>query len=84
MHFIKRLASCICCKKDGIEFLETMPDYNLGQKIVDKFTKLSKTDFSVECFIGDFLRFFAINVKVFLLGGRLVTSHKIQAFHRFS
>ena len=33
--------------------------YNLGQKVEDKFTKLSKIDFSIECFTADFfLRFF--------------------------
>ena len=31
---------------------------NLGQKVGDKFTKLSKTDFSIECFTADFLQFF--------------------------
>ena len=29
MHFIKRLAPCIYCKNDSIEFLETIPDYYL-------------------------------------------------------
>ena len=30
-------------------------DYKLGQKVVDKFTRLSKMDFSMECFTADFL-----------------------------
>ena len=30
--------------------------YNLGQKVGDKFTKLSKIDFSMECFTVDFLQ----------------------------
>ena len=30
--------------------------YNLGQKGADKFTKLSKMGFSVDCFTADFLR----------------------------
>ena len=32
--------------------------YNLGQKVVDKLTKLSKIGFSMECFTDGFLRFF--------------------------
>ena len=31
---------------------------NLGQKVRDKLTKLSKTGFSMECFTADFLQFF--------------------------
>ena len=41
--------------KEGRSF-ETM--YNLGQKVGDKFTKLSKISFSTECFTADFLQFF--------------------------
>ena len=33
--------------------------YNLGHKVGDKFTKLSKLGFSMECFTADFLQFFA-------------------------
>lgn len=36
---------------------------NPEQKIVDKFTKLSKTDFSMECLTIDFSLFFSKNVK---------------------
>ena len=32
--------------------------YNLGQKVGDKFAKLGKIDFSMECFTADFLQFF--------------------------
>ena len=32
--------------------------YNLGQKVGDKFTKLSKIGFSMEWFTADFLQFF--------------------------
>ena len=32
--------------------------HNLGQKVRDKLTKLSKIGFSMECFTADFLRFF--------------------------
>ena len=33
-------------------------DYNLGQRVGDKFTKLSKIGFSMKCFTADFLEFF--------------------------
>ena len=33
-------------------------NYNLGQRFADKFTKLSKTGFPLECFKADFLQFF--------------------------
>ena len=33
--------------------------YNLGQKIGDKFTKLSKIGFSMECITAEFLQFFS-------------------------
>ena len=33
-------------------------NYNLGQKVGDKFTKLSKIGFSMECFTADLLQFF--------------------------
>ena len=39
-------------------FYETCITYNLGQKVRDKLTKLSKIGFSMECFTADFLRFF--------------------------
>ena len=32
---------------------------NLGQKVGDKFTKLSKIGFFMECFTSDFLQFFS-------------------------
>ena len=35
--------------------------YNLKQKIGDKFTRLSKTGFSMECFTVDFFQFFTKN-----------------------
>ena len=51
---------------------------NLRQKVVDKLTKLSNIDFSVECFTADILRDFTKNVKIWLLGGWLSTCHPIQ------
>ena len=41
---------------DWVDFgkLLTAKSYNLGQKVGDKFTKLSKIGFSMECFTADF------------------------------
>ena len=43
-------------------------NYNVGQKVGDKFTKLSKIDFSMECFTVDFLQFFAKKRQNLALG----------------
>ena len=56
-------------------------EYNLGQKIGDKFTKLSKIGFSMKCVKADFLPRY---VKFWLLGGGLGTPHQTQAFQGFS
>ena len=53
------------------------PLYNLGQKFGDKFTKLSKIGFFMECFTADFLQFLSKKVKIWLFGGRLGTRHQI-------
>ena len=58
--------------------------YNLRQKVGDKFTKLSKIGFSMDCFTADFWGFFNENVRIWLSGGRLSTRHQIQAFQGFS
>ena len=63
-------------------FLE--PTYNLGQGVGDKFTKLSKIGFSMDCFMADFLRLFTETVKIWFFGGRLGTRHQIQAFQVLS
>ena len=39
--------------------------YNLGQKFVEKFTKLSKLSFSKECFIDGFSLVSSKTVKIF-------------------
>ena len=44
--------------QQSILFLEEIGSYNLGQKVGDKFIKLSKIGFSMECFTADFLQFF--------------------------
>ena len=62
--------------------LETKICY--GQNIVDKFLNLSKIDGSLECFTADFSQFFSTNIKIWLLGGWLVTIHQFQAFKGFS
>ena len=38
---------------------------NLGQKFLNKFTKLSKTGFSMKCFTADTLQFFYQNTSKF-------------------
>ena len=40
--------------------------YNYGQKVVDKFKKLSKIVFSMECFAADFLWLASENFKNWL------------------
>ena len=57
---------------------------NVGQNIVDKYIKLSKVGFSMECFTADFLQFLSTTVKICLLGGRLDTCHQFQALQGFS
>ena len=52
------------------------------EKIVDKFTKLSKI-FSVECFTAEFLWFLSAYAKTCLMSDRLGTCHQIQAFQGF-
>ena len=38
-----------------LEFIQVKAlSYNLGKRIVDRLTKLSKLGFSVECFAADF------------------------------
>ena len=59
--------------------------YNLGQRIVDKSTKLSKKKgFSIECFTADFSRFSILKVKICHLRFRMGTRHQTQAFLGFS
>ena len=41
---------------------------NLGQRVVDMFTKLSKIGFSMECFTAGFLRFFTRKGQNFTFG----------------
>ena len=45
-------------KETILKYYKSFSPYNLGQKVVDKFTKLSKIGVSVECFTADFLRYF--------------------------
>ena len=76
-----RILSCPTCL--DIVFRKKS-SYNLEQKIVEKFTKLSKTCFYVECFTADLLQFFSTNVNIYLLGCRLGTRDQILAFQGFS
>ena len=45
-------------KETILKYYEFLNPYNLRQKVVDRFTKLSKIGVSVECFTADFLLFF--------------------------
>ena len=53
----------------------------LGQswkiEFMNEFTKVSKTDFSMECFTNDFSRIFSTNIQNCLMDGRLGTCHQI-------
>ena len=50
---------------------------------MDKFTKLFKIGFSVECFTADLSRFCGTNCKTCLLSGPIGNRHQIQTFQRF-
>ena len=50
-----------CFNIDLTVFCHT--NYNLGQKVRAKLTKLSKIGFSMECFTADFLLFFTKNFQ---------------------
>ena len=52
---------------------------NHGQNIVDKFTKFSKIDVSLECFTADFLQFSSTTVQIgfWVTGCRLAINSKI-------
>ena len=52
--------------------------YNPGQKIANKFTKLSKIGFCMEFFTAERLHVFNEYVKVWLLGVGLVTTQPTQ------
>ena len=52
--------------------------YNPGQKIANKFTKLSKIGFCMEFFTAEFLHALNKYVKVWLLGVALVTIQPTQ------
>ena len=59
--------------------------YSLGQKVADKFMKLSKIGFSVDfLLLFFFCKVLPKNVKIWLLGGWLYTRHQIQLFQGFS
>ena len=80
---LKQIA-CFDTKTTRLQILLLIPVhsgiYNLRQYNVDKFTKLSKTCFSKECFTADFSRFFSRNLNICIFGSQLDTYHTIQAF----
>ena len=46
------------CTQNTSKIVPTSQVYNLGQRVGDKLTKLSKIHFSMECSTADFLGFF--------------------------
>ena len=57
---------------------------NLGPKVGDKFKKLSKIGFSMECFTADFLQFFLPkNVKISIWVDGWVLAIKPKHFRDF-
>ena len=55
--------------------------YNLGQEVIDKFTKLSNIGFPMKCFIADFLQFFTVkrqNLSVGWTGRYLLSNPSIS------
>ena len=58
--------------------------HNLGEKVGDKFTKLSKLSFSMECFTADFLQFFTKERQNFVFSRTAGDSPSNQAFRGFS
>ena len=65
-------------KRDPIHLM-----YNLGQKVGAKLTKLSQIGSSMECFTGDFLRFFTQNCQNLAFGwaaGYLPSNPSISGF----
>ena len=57
--------------------------YNHGQDITDKLTKLSKIDFSMECFTADLMQFFSATVKLCLLDSELSNCYQFKSCQRF-
>ena len=57
---------------------------NHGRKIVDKLTKLSKRDASLEYFTAGFLEFSSTTVKIWFLYCQLGTCHQLQAIQELS
>ena len=62
------------CKNFQINFAHMkVLVHNLWQNTLDKFSELSKIDFSVKCFSGEFLQFSSTAVKIFISCGQLGT-----------
>ena len=57
--------------------------YTLGQKVVDKSTRLREIGFPMECFTG-FFQFLPKNIKIWLLGGWVGARYQSKVFWGFS
>ena len=71
-------------KETILKYFKSFSPYNLGQKVVDKFTKLSKIGVSVEYLQQIFCDILLKNVTFCLLRGRPGTCHQIQTFTGYS
>ena len=61
-----------------------LQSYNIGLNIADKFTKISKIGFSVECFTAGISHFSMTTVKICLLGARLDPRFQLKVVWSFS
>ena len=52
-----------------VTFVSFILTYSHGENILDKFTKISAIDISLECFADDFSQFFSATIKIWLLDG---------------
>ena len=70
-------------QKLSIRTQQFLGNYNLRQNIVDKFTKISKLGFSMECLAADFLHFYGTALSICLFGVQLGTPLRLPAFQDF-
>ena len=78
----KQRQTCVTllCNANTIFFFKLDYLYNLGQKDVAKLTKLSKIEFSMECFTADFFARFCQKRQALAFEGSASACHQIQAF----
>ena len=72
------------CHFTSFRFFKVRDVIYLRQRIVDKFTKLSKTGFSMDYCSADFSQFSRANVKICPLICRKGSYHQLLAFWGYS